>query len=262
MRAAVACCVAPLLVATAPAHAQSDSPKDKSKSAKPAVQVDERCSPTYVPKKGETPPTCPGVTEVPLQPAQGVARQAATPPPVKSRRARMRRKATEARAVINSPGFRMSRNGQSRIFVQIHGKPTVHQYVTRGGVTYVLSHARVPVHNNRHPLMTQYFNTPVADARLRQHRGDVLLRIDMRAPAAPTPRFVELVKDKVTMLEVTFPAGNYYRHIPRGPKRGIPGRRGPRDPHRSGSAPPGARGRRSPPPDSGSRSSVLGPPAP
>lgn len=255
----MALCVAPLLWTVAPADAQTAGKKPKK----------DPCSPTYVPAEGEAPATCPGVQEVPLVPAQtqGAAAFTATPPPVekdKKKTRQLRRAGTEPRAVVNSPGFRMARNGGSKIYVQIHGAPTVRQYTTRGGVTYVLSNARVPVTNNRHPLMTQYFNTPVADARLRPYKGDVHLEIDLRAPAAPTAKLVELVKDKVVMLEVTFPPGNYYQHIPRTGPRGMP-RRGNTQSYTGTTPPPGSRAARdSGPSNTGTstRSSVLGPPAP
>jgi len=254
VRAALALCVAPFLLTASLADAQT---KGKGKKQK------DPCDPTYVPAKGETPPTCPGVQEVPLQPSQGHASLAATPPPVQKKQP-TRRVTTPARAVVNSPGFRMTRDGVTKIYLQIHGKPTVQQYATRAGVTYVLSDSRVPVTNNRHALMTQYFNTPVADARLRPYRNDVHLQIDLRAPSVPTAKLIELVKDEVVMLEVSFPAGDYYQQIPTGPMRGVPtrGRRGNSQSYSGGTPPPGARGGRTTPPSTGSPSSVLGPPAP
>ena len=245
---------APFLLTTSLADAQTKGKKKK-----------DPCDPTYVPAKDEPPPTCPGVTEVQLQPAQGPASLAPTPPPVPKKKPAATKKAdADKPATVNVPGFRMTRTGETKIFVQIHGKPEVRQYATRAGVTYVLSDCRVPVYNNRHPLMTQYFNTPVSDARLRQHRKDVHLQIDLRAPSSPTARLIELVKDEVALLEVTFPAGNYYAQIPSGPMRGIPGRGKRRnESYSGGTPPPGSRGNRgSAPPATGGRSSVLGPPAP
>jgi hypothetical protein len=148
----------------------------------------------------------------------------------------------------------MMPDGSSKIFLQIHGTPSVKQIATRGGVTYVLTDCRVPVNNNRHPLMTQYFNTPIADARLRQFQGDVHLRIDLRATVAPTPRLIELVPGKVVLLEVTFPPGNYQQYIPGDARRGRGARAGQ-------GAPPAARTDRAAP-SRGQTGSVLGPPAP
>lgn len=249
----IAACVLPTILFVSVAGAQ---PKDR------APRVVDRCDPAYVPKKGETPPTCPGVKEIILEPAKGGAPVAPTPPPVpgKAERVQIRRAAQPARAVVNQPGFRMTSSGATRIYLQVHGTPKVHQYETRSGLTYVLSDARVPVQNNRHPLMTQYFNTPVADAQLRQVKDNVHLRIDLRAPASPQARFIELVPGKVVVLEVTFPPGNYYQHIP----VTVPNRRSRgSDPNRSGSPPPGARGSRTPPPAyDDTPSNVLGPAAP
>ena len=257
-RTLVALCAAPLFWTVSLADAQTGRRPKK-----------DPCDPSYVPAKGEAPATCPGVKDVPLVPAQSEAApsQAAlapTPPPVQRKTRQLRGANTSDRAVVNNPGFRMNANGGSKIFVQIHGKPTVRQFVTRSGVTYVLSNARVPVRNNRHPLMTQYFNTPVADARLRQYKDDVHLQIDLRASAAPTTKLIELVKDKVVMLEVSFAPGNYYQYIPTtGPRRQ---RRGNTKSYTGTTPPPGSRATRgSRQRDTGgssSRSSVLGPPAP
>ncbi len=242
MRAALALCVAPLLLTASPADAQT---KGKAKK--------DPCDPTYVPAKGETPPICPGVTDVPVQPTQGTASLAPTPPPVEPQPRIRRADPPPTKAIANSPGFRMMPDGSSKIFLQIHGSPSVKQIATRGGVTYVLSDCRVPMNNNRRPLMTQYFNTPIADARLRQFQGDVHLRIDLRATVAPTPRLVELVPGKVVLLEVTFPAGNYQQYIPGDGRRG-------RSRAGRGAPPPAPSGRAAPP--RGQTNSVLGPPAP
>lgn len=236
VRAAVALCMAPLLLTVSLADAQTarNQPKDP-------------CDPTYVPKKGEAPPTCPGVKEVTLEQPQGASAFAATPPPVEKPPPRARGVEATSRAVVNAPAFRMLRDGSSKVFVQVHGVPTVKQVTTRSGVTFVLSDCRVPVNNNRHALMTHYFNTPVADARLRQFRNDVHFNVDLRANAVPTARLVELVPGKVVVLEVTFPPGHYYEGLPGDPERG----RGKAD-----------RGRRSRGNRGSSGSGVLGPPAP
>jgi hypothetical protein len=147
----------------------------------------------------------------------------------------------------------MMRDGSSKVFVQVHGKPAIKQFATRGGVTYLLPGCRVPVSNNRHALMTQYFNTPISGVRLRQVGDNVLLTVDLRANATPQPRIVELAADKVVLLEVVFPPGNYYNQIPTGPTRSA-GRLNRHQEHER------RHGHRDTSPPSGN--SVLGPPAP
>jgi hypothetical protein len=175
------------------------------------------CDPAYVPKKGETPAACPGVVDVVLEPSQGAsAAFPKNPPPVESRRTAQQ----QGRAVANAPAFQMLRDGSSKLYLQVHGVPKVSQVTTRGGVTYVLSNCAVPIHNNRHALLTNHFNTPVSDARLRPFQHDVHFRIDLRANVIPKARLVELEPGKVVMLEVTFPPGNYAVDPARDPERG------------------------------------------
>lgn len=245
--AAFALVLAPFMLAAPLAGAQS-----RRAAADP-------CAPDAPPpKKGQPPPKCPEGQEVPVVTEPSGPMRAADPPPAPTtasgRRAIQRKE--DVRAVVSSPGFRMMRDGSSKVFVQVHGKPTIKQFATRGGVTYVLPNCRVPVTNNRHALMTQYFNTPISGARLRQAGDNVLLTVDLRANATPQPRIVELVPNKVVLLEVVFPPGNYYRQIPTDPA-GPRQRRGNR--HRDQDRRGGSRG--SPPPSSGGNS-VLGPPAP
>ncbi|OQB14250.1 MAG: hypothetical protein BWY17_02540 [Deltaproteobacteria bacterium ADurb.Bin207] len=208
-RAAVVLCAVPILTTSSFAAAQTA--KNASK---------DPCDPTYVPKKGETPPACPAVKDLVLERSDGAKPFAATPPPVEKPPPRAKTTTPPARAIVNSPAFRMQRDGSSKVFVQVHGTPSVRQITTRNGVVFVLTDCRVPVYNNRHALMTHYFNTPIADARLRQFRNDVHFNIDLRANATPTARLLELVPGQVSVLEVTFPPGHYYESIPSDPPRG------------------------------------------
>jgi len=235
------------VVALGVAFTASAAPSAEAQARKKATT--DPCDPSYVPKKGEVLPSCPGVKLLSLEPFQSAtASVAATPPPVETNRTGAR---TSGQAVVNAPAFQMLRDGSSKVYVQVHGVPKVTQITTRSGVTFVLSDSRVPINNNRHALLTNHFNTPVADARLAQFHNDVHLRVDLRANVEPVARLVELVRGQTVMLEVTFPPGNYYTEPIRDPERG----------HRSKSTGDGQR-RRSGARGSSQSDGGFGPPVP
>ncbi|MBI5533249.1 MAG: hypothetical protein HY898_11060 [Deltaproteobacteria bacterium] len=111
------------------------------------------------------------------------------------------------------PGFRMLPNGGSEVVVQLNR--TVQPQVIKGPstLTYILPGFHVPVHNNTHSLMTQYFNTPVADARLTQTKDDVRLTIVLRSPAEPKVHLTENDGGKSFELQIEFPKGDYHPEI-------------------------------------------------
>ena len=111
------------------------------------------------------------------------------------------------------PGFRMLPGGGSEIVVQLNR--TVQPQVVKGPstLTYILPGFHVPVHNNTHSLMTQYFNTPVADARLVQTKDDVRLTIVLRAVVEPKVHLVENDPGKAWELQIEFPKGDYHPEI-------------------------------------------------
>src|SRR5262249_25774631 len=92
-------------------------------------------------------------------------------------------------------------------------------------LAYSLKGASVPVHNNRNPLLTKHFNTPVARAQLHPVRGGVRLVIALRAATTPVHR-VRPVEGGGAVLEIDFPAGNYAPEPPSAPiggEQGAPG---------------------------------------
>jgi hypothetical protein len=105
----------------------------------------------------------------------GIARQA-------SRRAGRQE---QGRIVVAWPGFQASPRG-SRIFLAVTAQPTIVTQHAPGRLVYRLQNAVVPVRNNRRPLETGAFETPVERAYLRQRGRDVELVIELRAPVEPT----------------------------------------------------------------------------
>ena len=89
------------------------------------------------------------------------------------------------RAVVAWPGFQMTPNG-SRVFVATTRAVTVSgPQHTPGRYTYVLGAAYIPLSNNRRPLDTSAFETPIDRAYVRQHGRDAELVIETRSDSAP-----------------------------------------------------------------------------
>ena len=161
-----------------------------------------------------------------------------------------------SRAVIIIPARWGSTRFPGKPLHLIAGKPLVQQFITAGAVVYVFQDCHVPVHNNRNPLVTRFFNTPIADARLRQVGKDVHLIVDLRTQAAPSAHVVQMVPNRVLALQIDFAPGSYWLEPEIDPATGT---RRVRD-----DASPSGGTIRSPSSPAGTNagSNVLGPPAP
>lgn len=90
--------------------------------------------------------------------------------------------AASAANVAQWPGFHMTEDGGSEVIVEFSkttNAPTEHK--AAGSYTYVFKGPVVSKANNKNPLLTLHFNTPVASARLVSAKGEVRLVIDLRA---------------------------------------------------------------------------------
>ena len=99
--------------------------------------------------------------------------------------ARMARLRRGAGSVVTWPGFQMTPSG-SRVFVAMAGTPAV--TVTSPSPLVRVYHmvgARIVLSNNRRPLITESFATPLRRAYLRAVRGGVDLVLELRAPVEP-----------------------------------------------------------------------------
>jgi hypothetical protein len=123
-------------------------------------------------------------------------------------KAAVQKAASTGSVVATYPGFTMLPDGGSRIFVQLSSAVDVQEQKSKGELAYWLKGASVPVHNNRNPLLTKHFNTPVVRAQLAPVRGGVRLLIALRATAAPVHR-VRPIEGGGAVLEIDFPAGKY-----------------------------------------------------
>jgi hypothetical protein len=134
--------------------------------------------------------------------------------------------------VATFPGFRLLPGGGSRIYVEITKNVGVEERRVNGAIVYTLRGAQVLSRNNKNPLITTHFATPVARARLVPSGTDVDLVIDLRK-AAPATHQVVAGDNATARLEIDFPPGDYplvpglYEPPPGGASRSGRGSRGP-----------------------------------
>jgi hypothetical protein len=106
-------------------------------------------------------------------------------------------------AMATLPGFRMFRDGTSRVFVEVSADVPVKETRAEGVLTYRFIGVQVPARVNLMDLPTQYFPTPVSRVRLVKAEDDAELIIELRAATNPKTR---LRKDASgTVLSVDFP---------------------------------------------------------
>lgn len=152
-------------------------------------------------KKDE--PCVPGKPCAAASPTKSAPARKATP----HHRARLAKKVEGP--VATNLGFRMLPGGASEVFVVLNAKAEPQVIKSPGTLTYVLKGFHVPVHNNTHALHTQYFKTPIADARLVPGDGEVRVVVVLRANAEPTVAMPEFDPGRSWELQIKFPAGDY-----------------------------------------------------
>ena len=105
-------------------------------------------------------------------------------------------------------GFETLPDGSTRVFVELSKPAAYDAKVARLGLIYVLKDTHVDRRNNRNPLVTVHFNTPVTSARLTPHGRDLWLVIDLRASVQPAAT-MGTGKDGEAVLRLDFPKGSY-----------------------------------------------------
>lgn len=166
-------------------------------------------STTSAPAKGPVAPVAPSRAAPPAPKAPSAKAPAPTKP---ARRASKGSKRSEHTGpVATMPGFTMRPDGTSVIFVDLTAAPQVEEHAGKGFVTYVLKDTQVDRANNKNPLETAFYDTPVLRARLRgiPKEDDAELQIELRADVKPT--FKVSTEKGVSRLEVNFPAGKFAR---------------------------------------------------
>ena len=157
------------------------------------------------PALAEKPP--PRSAVAPVGPVAVPARRPTKP----ARAARVTKKAQRTGPVATLPGFAMRPDGTSVVFVSLTSAPQVEEHLGKGFVTYVLKDTEVDRSNNKNPLETAFYDTPVLRAQLRTAKKDpdAELAIELRADVKPT--FKVVTEAGQARLEILFPAGKYAR---------------------------------------------------
>jgi hypothetical protein len=109
--------------------------------------------------------------------------------------------------VATLPGFQMLPDGGSRLFVELTHVAKVTEKRDARTLEYVIAGARVIHRNNKNPLVTVHFNTPVTQAWLAPIRGDLAFHVELRADTTPTWRLAD-GDEGATVLQIDFPAGH------------------------------------------------------
>ncbi len=106
------------------------------------------------------------------------------------------------------PGFETLPDGSTRLFVGLSG-PAAYETRSVGGATaYVFKGAIVGRRNDCNPLVTQFFNTPVSEAKLVPHGHDLWFVVTLRANVTPVVT-VESPSEGGARMSIQFPKGDY-----------------------------------------------------
>jgi hypothetical protein len=108
-------------------------------------------------------------------------------------------------AAVTFAGFHVFDDGTSRIFVKITKDVPVEAKRQGKQVDFLLRGAKVVVKNNKNPLITKEFVSPVMVARLVSEKEGVVLRVELREAVTPTHRVSRHPDGSVT-LHIDFPA--------------------------------------------------------
>jgi hypothetical protein len=205
------------------AQAPSTPPADPTTSPSPAAGP----APANTTVHADAPAADSAETARPVIPATGYSYG---PPTRYGAPSTLRVERSHARASTSGPpandasmaGFESLPDGSTRLFVEL-SKPVAYETRAAGSTfTLVLKEVRVGRRNDRNPLVTVHFNTPVTSARLTPHGRDLWLVVDLRANvhATVTMANTDATADAAgrdtsgatsggTTVRVGFPKGDY-----------------------------------------------------
>jgi hypothetical protein len=109
---------------------------------------------------------------------------------------------------ITWPGFLMRPDGGSRLFIQTTKELAFEKVAKKGRVQLQFRDTRVHLNNNRNPLVTVNFNTPLKTAFLKRHvkRVDLVMELKESVEVVVTQH---VDPDGYCYLFVDFPPGQY-----------------------------------------------------
>jgi hypothetical protein len=112
-------------------------------------------------------------------------------------------------AQITWPGFQMQPDGSSRVFVQSTAPLNSQAAMTSSTQLVVdLGDAKVAGPNNRRPLDTSFFNTPVTRVTFKSAQKRIILELTLRAPVQPRITS-DQAKSGFYFVYIDFPPGKY-----------------------------------------------------
>jgi hypothetical protein len=110
-----------------------------------------------------------------------------TDKPAKPGKWRPKKKIDPNAPIATFPGFRMLGDGSSQVWVQVTRKVNV----TATATSFVLVGAQVNVRNNTNALVTEFFDTPLARAKLKPDPAGAQLVLELRESVAAKHRIVD-----------------------------------------------------------------------
>lgn len=110
-----------------------------------------------------------------------------TDKPAKPGKWRPKKKLDPNAPIAMFPGFRMLADGSSQVWVHVTKKVNV----TAAATSFALVGAQVNVRNNTNALVTEFFDTPLARARLKPDATGAQLVLELRESVAVKHRVVD-----------------------------------------------------------------------
>jgi len=155
-----------------------------------------------------------GATESSARRSRVVARGVIAPALAKTRAhgAKGRHANELAGPAITFTGFHVFEDGRSRIFVKLTSEVPVEARYSGRKVEYLFRGAKIPVRNNKNPLITEHFPASIVSARYvadkkgkgREKPADARLEIVLREESKPTHK-VERQGDGTAIFTVDLP---------------------------------------------------------
>lgn len=106
------------------------------------------------------------------------------------------------------PGFQQRPDGASRFFLQTTAPVQIEERAEANRFVLVLKDTGLHLRNNRRPLETRYFNTPVRKADIERRGRDLAFVLDLRAQVRPVVS-QEAAENGYNFVFLSFPAGSF-----------------------------------------------------
>jgi hypothetical protein len=113
-------------------------------------------------------------------------------------------KAAKSGVEVTFTGYQSLGGGRGLVFVELSELTAVEVHKSGQVVEYKLMGARVPLRNNRNPLLLRDFSSSATSAVLVPDKKAVRLVITLRSAVTPTHRMI--ARGKGAVLEVELPA--------------------------------------------------------